>query len=123
MKNANDAGKVDAAPPQPLETTAQQRKVEARRVTTEMCRAVLQQPNLTDEEAEKIVEHLYLFADVVTDAFIEHWQGTRGTEEALAELDNRANLSRCFLPLDEDCGMRSILSVCVPQYPSAGMPT
>jgi hypothetical protein len=43
----------------------------ARRVTAEMCRAILERPNLTDEEAEGLLDHLYLVANVAVDAFIE----------------------------------------------------
>ena len=43
----------------------------ARRVTVETCRTLLQQPNLTHEQASKLIEHLYLFANVVADVFIE----------------------------------------------------
>ena len=62
----------------------------ARRVTAEMCRAILQRPNLTDEEAEGLLDHLYLVADVSVDAFIE--QRGRSEEnvehEPLTELGN-----------------------------------
>ncbi len=43
----------------------------ARRVTVEMCRSLLGRPDLSDTEAERILEHLYSFADVAVDAFIE----------------------------------------------------
>lgn len=44
---------------------------EAGRVTADMCRALLKQPAMLDTEAEQILEHLYLFASVITDAFVE----------------------------------------------------
>lgn len=43
----------------------------ARRVTAAMCRDILQRPNLKDEEAEGLLDHLYLVANVGVDAFIE----------------------------------------------------
>ena len=65
------AGKVaTAAPPHPLETTEQQ-QLEGRRVTVDTCRTIVQQSDLSDQEAQEIIEHLYLFAEVATDAFIE----------------------------------------------------
>lgn len=62
----------------------------ARRVTAEMCRALLQRPNLTDQEAEALLDHLYLVADVVADAFIEQRGRTEQNVECepLAELGN-----------------------------------
>lgn len=53
----------------------------ARRVTAEMCRALLQRPDLTDVEAERMLDHLYMVADVVVDAFIER----RGRTERIVE--------------------------------------
>ena len=44
---------------------------EARRVTAEMCRVDLHRPDLTDGEAEDILQHMYSVADVGADAFIE----------------------------------------------------
>ena len=43
----------------------------ARGVTAQMCRVLLQRPEITDEEAERLLDHLYLVADVGVDAFIE----------------------------------------------------
>ena len=43
----------------------------ARHVTAEMCRAILLRPGLTEPEAEELLDHLYLVADVVVDAFLE----------------------------------------------------
>ena len=53
----------------------------ARRVTAQMCRALLQRPDLTDVEAERMLDHLYMVADVVVDAFIER----RGRAERIVE--------------------------------------
>jgi len=36
-----------------------------------MCRAILLRPGLTESEAEELLDHLYLVADVVVDAFLE----------------------------------------------------
>jgi hypothetical protein len=64
----------------------------ARRVTAEMCRTILQRPNLKDEEAEILIDNLYLVANVAVDAFIEQ----RGRIEkdpqygSLAELGNES---------------------------------
>lgn len=55
----------------------------ARRVTAQMCRAFLQRPDLTDEEAERLLDHLYMVADVVVDAFIEQ----RGRTEEVVECE------------------------------------
>ena len=62
----------------------------ARHVTAETCRAILQRPNLTDEEAEALLDHLYLVADVGVDAFIEQRgrTGKNSQSEPLAELGN-----------------------------------
>lgn len=64
----------------------------ARRVTAEMCRALLQRPNLTDEEAEALLDHLYLVADVGLEAFIEQRGRPAAVESAeyepLSELGN-----------------------------------
>jgi hypothetical protein len=48
-----------------------------------MCRALLNRPDLSDTEAERILEHLYSFADVAVDAFIEQ----QGRPEAFAQAD------------------------------------
>jgi len=40
-------------------------------VTAEMCRATLLRPGLTESEAEELLDHLYLVADVLVDAFLE----------------------------------------------------
>lgn len=42
-----------------------------RRVSVEMCRDLLQRPDLSDEEAEAILDQLYQFASVAADAFTE----------------------------------------------------
>ena len=64
----------------------------ARRVTAEMCRAILQRPSLTDEEAEALLDHLYLVADVGVEAFIEQRGRPAAVEnaeyESLSELGN-----------------------------------
>jgi hypothetical protein len=44
---------------------------EARHVTIEMVKASLNQPNMSDEVAERLLDHMYLVADVAVDAFIE----------------------------------------------------
>jgi len=64
----------------------------ARRVTAEMCRALLQRPDLTNEEAERLLDHLYMVADVVVDAFIEQRGRTNQVVdcEPLAELGNES---------------------------------
>jgi hypothetical protein len=64
----------------------------ARRVTAEMCRAILKQPNLTDVEAEALLNHLYLVANVGVDAFIEQRGRTNqnGQCDSLAELGNES---------------------------------
>jgi hypothetical protein len=64
----------------------------ARRVTAEMCRTILQRPNLTDEEAEALLDHLYLVASVGVDAFIEQQGRTERNEQcdSLAELGNES---------------------------------
>jgi hypothetical protein len=53
----------------------------ARHVTAETCRATLQRPGLTDQEAEELLDHLYSVADVVVDAFREQ----RGRPERIVE--------------------------------------
>ncbi len=62
----------------------------ARRVTAEMCRAILQRPDLTDEEADRLLDHLYLVADVGIDAFVEQRGRTKQNVECepLTELGN-----------------------------------
>lgn len=55
----------------------------ARRVTAQMCRALLQRPGLTDEEAERMLDHLYMVADVGVDAFIEQ----RGRTEEIVQCE------------------------------------
>ena len=64
----------------------------ARRVTAEMCRTILQRHNLTDEEAEALLDHLYLVANVGVDAFIEQQGRTEINEkcDSLAELGNES---------------------------------
>lgn len=42
-----------------------------RHVTPDMCRLILKRSDLSDTEAEEIIEHLYQFGDVVTDVLIE----------------------------------------------------
>lgn len=51
---------------------------EARCVTASTARAILQRPNLSDAEAEKLLDHLYSLADVIVQAFIE--RRSRSTE-------------------------------------------
>jgi hypothetical protein len=70
----------------------------ARHVTAEKCRAILQQPSLTDEEAEKLLDHFYLVADVVVDAFKEQRGRTHNNAEnteyaPLPELGNEIKLA------------------------------
>lgn len=62
----------------------------AHHVTAEMCRAILQRPDLTEEEAEELLHHLYLVADVGVEAFIEQRGRTEKNieYEALTELGN-----------------------------------
>jgi hypothetical protein len=57
-----------------------------------MCRAILKRPNLTDEEAEALLDHLYLFADVGVEAFIEQRGHTEKNDQcdSLAELGNES---------------------------------
>lgn len=43
----------------------------ARRVTADMVRALLDCPSISDDQAKRILDHLYSFADVAVDAFIE----------------------------------------------------
>jgi hypothetical protein len=64
----------------------------ARRVTAEMCRVDLQRPDLTDEEAEAILDHLYSVASVSVDAFIEQRgrTGTDSQDDSLAVLGNES---------------------------------
>jgi hypothetical protein len=62
----------------------------ARRVTARMCRALLQHPDLTDEDAERLLDHLYMVADVAVDAFIEQ----RGRVERKSEHEPVAELIR-----------------------------
>lgn len=64
----------------------------ARRVTAQMCRALLQRPDLTDVEAERMLDHLYMVADVVVDAFIERQGRTERIveHEPLTELCNES---------------------------------
>jgi hypothetical protein len=89
MKERKHAGKVDAAPLQPSELIAQHDNPEAHRVKAKTCRALLNRPNLTDEEAEEIVEHLYGFANVCVDVFTEKWhQEARESNVALSGLDD-----------------------------------
>jgi hypothetical protein len=61
---------------------------ETRRVSNEMCRALMQQPSLTDEQAEQILNHLYLVANVVVDAFIDYKRPTRKHDPSDVQLDN-----------------------------------
>jgi hypothetical protein len=66
--------------------------LKARRVTAEMCRATLQQPNLMDEEAELLLDHLYSAANVAVDAFIEQRGRTKQNYQcdSLTELGNES---------------------------------
>ncbi len=61
---------------------------EARRVTAEMCRVDLQRPDLTDQEAEALLDHMYLAANVGVDAFIEQ----RGRTEKNTQYDTLTEL-------------------------------
>lgn len=64
-------------------------------VTVEKCKAILQQPDLSHEDASKLIEHLYLFANVVTDIFIEQRCDTRTTQSSFAEVGvERASVFR-----------------------------
>lgn len=66
----------------------------ARHVTAEMCRATLQQPSLMDKEADELLDHLYLVAGVVVDAFKEQRGRTEKAEyEPLPELGNEVKLA------------------------------
>ena len=64
----------------------------ARRVTAEMCRTLLQRPELTDLDAERLLDHLYVVADVALDAFTEQrGRAERDVEcEPLTELGNES---------------------------------
>jgi hypothetical protein len=64
----------------------------ARHVTAEMCRAILQRPNLNDEEAGALLDRLYLVANVAVDAFIEQRGRTEKNNQcdSLAELGNES---------------------------------
>ena len=53
-----------------------------------MCRAMLERPNLTDEEAEELLDHLYSVADVGVDAFME----LRGRTEKNNQYDSLTEL-------------------------------
>lgn len=53
----------------------------ARRVSLQMCRELLQRPEITDEEAERLLDHLYLVADIGLDAFAEQQGRTRQKSE------------------------------------------
>jgi hypothetical protein len=57
-----------------------------------MCRAILQRPNLKDEEAEALLNHLYLVANVGVDAFIEQRGRTEKNDQcdSLTELGNES---------------------------------
>lgn len=66
----------------------------ARRVTAQMCRALLQRPDLTDAEAERMLDHLYMVAGVVVDAFIEQ----RGRTERSVEYEPLTELGNESLP-------------------------
>ena len=44
---------------------------EARRVTIEMVKALLNRPSMSDEVANRLLDHVYSVADVIVDAFIE----------------------------------------------------
>jgi hypothetical protein len=67
---------------------------EARNVTAKMCRALLQLPNLTDEEAGSLLDQMYGVADVCVEAFIEqHGRPAaiaNAEHEPLTELGNEA---------------------------------
>jgi hypothetical protein len=60
----------------------------ARRVTADMCRVDLQRLDLTDEEAEAILDHLYSVADVGVNAFME----LRGRTEKNTQFDSLTEL-------------------------------
>jgi hypothetical protein len=78
---------------------------ETRRVTVETCRTILQQPNLTHGEASRLIEHLYLFANVVTDVLIEQRCHTRKTQDCVAEPDGEP--APASTSLDEQSRNRS----------------
>jgi hypothetical protein len=50
----------------------------ARRVTANTARAILRQPNLSDAEAEELLDQAYSLVDVIVQAFIE--RRSRSTE-------------------------------------------
>jgi hypothetical protein len=50
-----------------------------------MVKASLNQPSMSDEVAERLLDHMYSVADVVVDAFIE--RSGHPTEDATAEGD------------------------------------
>jgi hypothetical protein len=62
----------------------------ARLVTTKMCRAIFQ--GLTEQEAERLLDDLYLVANVAVDAFIEQRGRTERNEQygSLTELGNES---------------------------------
>ena len=68
---------------------------ETRRVSSEMCRSILQQPNLSDEQAEQILNHLYIVANVLVDAFIDYKRPTRKHDPSDVQLDNEPLPVRC----------------------------
>jgi hypothetical protein len=57
-----------------------------------MCRAILKRPNLKDAEAEGLLDHLYLVANVAVDAFIEQRGRTEKDNQygSLTELGNES---------------------------------
>ena len=55
----------------------------ARRINASIGRAILKQPNRSDVELENLLECMYLFADVVVQAFIE--RRSRSTEVSAFE--------------------------------------
>lgn len=59
----------NGAPSRPPEITAQD--FDRRRVKVANCKNILERPDLSDEDAQGIIDHLYSFAGVVVDVFIE----------------------------------------------------
>jgi hypothetical protein len=67
-------------------------KTEDRRVNAEMCKALVQQ-NLTDEEAESVLDHLYCLATVIADAFLEQQKPVSVSDVQSLQFGNEAQAS------------------------------
>ena len=70
MQVVTNAVKADAAPPTAA-GIVRAAIPKTCRMSVAKCRAVLRRPTLTDAEANEIIDHLYSFAEVITDVFIE----------------------------------------------------